>query len=151
MKKLILLMLAAGCGWNVIAQPTNAGAGLPAWLTRPLSLADSLNLALQQNATILKARNDLEASQGVVVQTRAVALPQVQANGQYKDTEPAADRKLSLCQCHHSSFLQATESKLERRHSSCPDHLRRRETGGGVEGRRCHKKTGGGAISGRAG
>jgi len=95
MKKLIVLLLAAGCGWNVIAQTTNAGAALPAWLTRPLSLADSLNLALQQNATILKARNDLEASMGIVVQTRAVALPQVQANGQYKATEPAAIESFS--------------------------------------------------------
>ena len=64
---------------------------MPGWITRPLSLTDSLNLALQQNATILKAKNDLEASHGVVVQTRAVALPQVQATGQYKDTDPQCD------------------------------------------------------------
>jgi hypothetical protein len=30
---------------------------LPQWLTRPLSLADALNTALIQNATILKATN----------------------------------------------------------------------------------------------
>ena len=53
-------------------------------------LADCLNLALQQNATILKAKNDLEASYGVVVQTRAVALPQLVASGQYKYTDPNA-------------------------------------------------------------
>ncbi len=63
---------------------------LPAWLTRPLSLADALNTALLQNATILKAKNDLEASQGLVIQTRAVALPQVTASGNYKTTDPAA-------------------------------------------------------------
>jgi outer membrane protein TolC len=62
----------------------------PAWLTRPLSLADALNTALLQNATILKAKNDLEASQGLVIQTRAVALPQVTASGNYKATDPAA-------------------------------------------------------------
>jgi outer membrane protein TolC len=89
MKKLFV------CAWALIcftgyttAQNTNTN--LPGWVTRPLSLTDCLNLALQQNATILKARNDLEASQGVVVQTRAVALPQVQATGQYKDTDPNA-------------------------------------------------------------
>jgi outer membrane protein TolC len=74
--------------WNITAQNTNTS--LPGWITRPLSLTDCLNIALSQNATILKAKSDLEASQGVVVQTRAVALPQVQATGQYKDTDPNA-------------------------------------------------------------
>src|ERR1017187_4117992 len=74
--------------WNITAQNTNTS--LPGWITRPLSLTDCLNIALQQNGTILKAKSDLEAQQGVVVQTRAVALPQVQATGQYKDTDPNA-------------------------------------------------------------
>src|SRR5689334_8646848 len=60
----------------LVAEATNTN--LPAWVTRPLSLADALNLALQQNADVLKAKNDLEASHGVVVQTRAIALPKVQ-------------------------------------------------------------------------
>jgi len=38
--------------------------GCAAWLSRPLSVADALNTALIQNATILKAKNDFEASQG---------------------------------------------------------------------------------------
>jgi TolC family type I secretion outer membrane protein len=79
--------------WNITAQNTNTS--LPGWITRPLSLTDCLNIALAQNATILKAGNDLEASQGVVVQTRAVALPRVQATGQYKDTDPHAIESLS--------------------------------------------------------
>jgi outer membrane protein TolC len=65
----------------------NAGTNSLSWLTRPLSLMDALNIGLQQNATILKAQSDLEASYGIVVQTRAVALPQLKANGQYKDTD----------------------------------------------------------------
>jgi outer membrane protein TolC len=73
---------------DLAAQNTNTN--LPGWITRPLSLTDCLNLAFQQNAAILKARSDLEASQGVVVQTRAVALPQLQATGQYKDTDRSA-------------------------------------------------------------
>ena len=68
---------------------------MPGWITRPLSLTDCLNIALQQNATILKAGNDLDAQYGVVVQTRAVALPRVQATGQYKDTDPHAIESLS--------------------------------------------------------
>ena len=58
------------------------------WLTRPLSLADTLNIALAQNTSILKAKNDLEAAHGLVVQTRAVALPQLTASGQYKAADP---------------------------------------------------------------
>jgi outer membrane protein len=58
-----------------------ADTNSPAWLTRPLSLADALNTALLQNASILKAKNDFEAEQGLVIQTRAVALPQVVATG----------------------------------------------------------------------
>ena len=71
--------------WNTTAQNTNTS--LPGWITRPLSLTDCLNIALSQNATILKAKSDLEAQQGVVVQTRAIALPQLQATGKYTDTD----------------------------------------------------------------
>ena len=86
MKKLIFCAGVFICFvWNLTAQNTNTS--LPGWITRPLSLADCLNIALQQNATILKAGNDLDAQYGVVVQTRAVALPQVQATGKYTDTD----------------------------------------------------------------
>ena len=81
MKKLTLLSLLLAAAFATFAAETNT----PAWLARPLSLADALNTALAQNAAILKAKNDLEAAHGIVVQTRAVALPQVQANGKYVD------------------------------------------------------------------
>ena len=98
MKKLIFLLVSALAAFaaneSLAAQVagTNApsAASLPSWLTRPLSLADAMNTALSQNATILKAKNDLEASHGVVVQTRAVAMPQLVANGQYKRTDRSA-------------------------------------------------------------
>jgi outer membrane protein TolC len=95
MKRLFFCAGALICFvWNITAQNTNTN--LPAWLTQPLPLMDCLNLALQQNATILKAKNDLEASYGIVVQTRAVALPRVQATGQYKDTDPHAIESLQV-------------------------------------------------------
>lgn len=85
--KLLLCALAAVVAVNFShAADTNS----PNWLTRPLSVADALNTALLQNATILKAKNDFEATHGVVIQTRAVALPQVTASGQYKATDPRA-------------------------------------------------------------
>jgi outer membrane protein len=49
----------------------------------PLSLADALNLALHQSPAILRAQKDLEASQGIVIQTRAIALPTVAVGGGY--------------------------------------------------------------------
>jgi outer membrane protein TolC len=55
-----------------------------------LSLPDCLNIALAQNATILEAKNDLEASHGIIIQTRAVALPQLIASGKYQYTDPSA-------------------------------------------------------------
>ena len=83
MKKLTLISLLSALAFAVAAAETNAAA----WLARPLSLADALNVALAQNATLLKAKNDLQAAHGLVVQTRAVALPQVIASGKYQDEE----------------------------------------------------------------
>ena len=86
MKKLFFGGAVAFFLLNATAQsaPTNSAA----WISQPLSLLQCLNLALQQNAAILKAKNDLEAQHGVVVQTVAVALPQLMASGQYKYTDP---------------------------------------------------------------
>ena len=83
MKKLTTFSLLLGFIFAAAAADTNA----PSWLSRPLTLADAVNVALSQNATILKAQNDLEAAHGVVVQTRAVALPRVEASGNYTDQE----------------------------------------------------------------
>jgi outer membrane protein len=50
---------------------------------QPLSLADAVNLALQWNPNILRAKKDVEAAQGVVIQTRAVAIPKVASTGNF--------------------------------------------------------------------
>lgn len=97
MFRAILNSLAAVALVATAAHPVRAATNastvttnVPAWLTRPLSLADCLNITLQQNGTILKARSDLEASYGIVVQTRAIAIPKVQATGNYTDYDPNA-------------------------------------------------------------
>ena len=65
------------CGQtNTASSNTN----LPSWVSRPLSLVDALNTALEQNGTILKAKSDLEASYGIVVQTRAIVFPKIQTS-----------------------------------------------------------------------
>src|SRR6266850_2164526 len=60
-----------------------------AWLSRPLSLADAMNLALQQNANILRGKSDIEAAYGVVVQTRAVGLPRLRTTGNFTANDPS--------------------------------------------------------------
>lgn len=91
MKKLnlILGMVLTALAANELQAGDNSTTGTngPSWLTRPLSLADAMNTALANNATILEAKNDLEAQHGIVIQTRAVALPTVRATGQYTDEE----------------------------------------------------------------
>ena len=51
--------------------------------SQPISLADAVNLALSQNPNIRRAQKDLEASQGVVIQTRAIAVPKLRITGDY--------------------------------------------------------------------
>jgi outer membrane protein len=81
-----LLAGLACLGRSSAAPPaeTNAPASsAPTLPTRPLSLAECLDIALQQNAEIEKSKDDLEAAYGVAVQTRAIALPKLQTTGQY--------------------------------------------------------------------
>lgn len=72
-------------GMSAARAATNAPP--PVWPQRPLSLADCLNLAETQNGTIAAARKDLEASEGVVIQTRAILLPKAQIAGEFRSVE----------------------------------------------------------------
>src|SRR3984957_9042714 len=112
MKKIkIILSLAIFCSAaNLEISAQNADTNSAAWISQPLSLLQCLNLALQQNASILKAKNDLEASHGVVVQTRAVALPQLLASGQYKYTDPNAIENFPIGTNGASGFQQPNQN-----------------------------------------
>src|ERR1041385_4490885 len=61
---------------------------VPAWLTRPLSLRDAIEIALRQNANILRSKADIEANQGVVLQTRAILFPTVRNTGSFSARDP---------------------------------------------------------------
>jgi outer membrane protein TolC len=84
-------LLAFGPGLAFAAeQPparSDASTNVPSWMSQPLSLADALNVALEHNGDILKGKADLEAAYGIVVRTRAIALPKVQLAGTYKYDE----------------------------------------------------------------
>ncbi len=64
-------------------------------LGQPLSVTDSLNLALERNSTILRGKADLEASHGVVIQTRAIVIPKLRAGGTIRKTDPDAIESFS--------------------------------------------------------
>lgn len=81
----VVLAVIIACTSGIAkAEGTNE---VPAWLTQPLSLADAINLALKQNAAVLKSQQDVEAAHGVVVQTRAIVMPKLQATGNYNYTD----------------------------------------------------------------
>ena len=78
------------CGGFLALAPLAGVAGgtnqAQVWLSKYLSLAETVNIALQQNGDILRGKSDLEAAYGVVVQTKAITIPRVQANGNYQAT-----------------------------------------------------------------
>ncbi|HSH93824.1 MAG TPA: TolC family protein [Roseimicrobium sp.] len=84
-----LLQLGAVLALTVCvhAAETNSPAKAVALDSRPLSVEDALNIAIQQNPTVAKARKDVEAAYGISIQTRAVANPKVQflADAHQKD------------------------------------------------------------------
>lgn len=60
----------------------------PATAAAPtLSLADCIDLALKQNPSVLKAKEELRRTHGLIVEARAPALPQLNANGSYRRIE----------------------------------------------------------------
>jgi outer membrane protein TolC len=72
--------------YSAVPASTNAAG----WMTQPISMVDALNLTLKQNSALVKARADLESSRGLVIETRAVALPNLTANSRVVDTDPNA-------------------------------------------------------------
>jgi len=83
------LAFAAALSLTKLHAANTSSTNLPSWLTSPLSLADALTIAESQNAVLQKAKKDLQATHGVAVQTRAIALPQLNVGGQYRGVDDA--------------------------------------------------------------
>ncbi|MGO8675921.1 MAG: TolC family protein [Limisphaerales bacterium] len=81
---LLLTLFLAGFAGRAQAAPSSVPHQ---FITQPLSLADALDLALQQNPTVLRAKKDLEAAQGIIIQTRAVVLPKVGVTGGFNASQ----------------------------------------------------------------
>jgi outer membrane protein len=73
---------------------------------RPLSLADALNIAAEQNALILAAEKDVEARFGVAVQVHAIVLPKVIAEAGY------AIRQDSAIEANHNRDIPSFDLDL---------------------------------------
>jgi outer membrane protein TolC len=79
----ILMILAVLLVRGPVTLAADSRVGTNTFVTQPLSLADAVNIAMQQNPNILRARQDLEAAQGIVIQTRAIAIPKLTTTGNY--------------------------------------------------------------------
>jgi outer membrane protein TolC len=86
-----LLCLALAC-LLVSVPPLHAApssSATNAFIPQPLSIADAVNLALGRNPNILRAQKDLEVAQGVIIQTRAIAIPKVNLGGSFAAAQPS--------------------------------------------------------------
>jgi outer membrane protein TolC len=86
-RRISMLLL---CGLCCTTSPLGASDAPPPQINHPLSLAEVLDLAILNNPEIQKSRKDLEATEGVVLQTRAIAWPKLQVTGNYAAKEPSA-------------------------------------------------------------
>jgi outer membrane protein TolC len=80
----LTILLALFASFRVTAQtnvPVANEASLPA---QPLSLIDCLNIAKDKNRSLREAKQELEIARGVVLQTRAILLPHLDATGSYQ-------------------------------------------------------------------
>src|ERR1700751_5608278 len=68
---------------------TRAGRGTTSASRLPtFTLDQAILTALQQNPTLLNAEQEIKRTKGVIIQVRAQALPQVNANAQFQWTDP---------------------------------------------------------------
>jgi len=75
---------------------TSVDTNPPPWMARPLSLADCLNLALEQSGPVLKSKQDLQISHGLSVQTKAIVVPKLEASGGYSLVEDSSVDRLLI-------------------------------------------------------
>jgi outer membrane protein len=79
------VVLAAVCllPARIWAQVNPAAPDSSEWMSHPLTLKECVDLALQNNGEILRAKQELEAEYGISMQIRSLALPKLKAAGDY--------------------------------------------------------------------
>ncbi|NQU10721.1 TolC family protein [bacterium] len=76
--------LIALLGITLALAPAARGDGTTDVVTTGLTLPRAIELALDQNAEVLKAHQELRRTHGIIVEVRAQALPQLIASGTYR-------------------------------------------------------------------
>jgi len=82
--------------WLLLILTTHVTAGETDWPTNALSLVDCINLALAHNSSIQRSQSEVQAAHGIVIQTRAIALPKVQLASDYQKLDESSIDKLPL-------------------------------------------------------
>ena len=83
------LVLGIFAAFGVLAQPISAGTGTSSATRVPtFTLDQAILTALQQNPTLLNAEQEIKRTKGVIIQVRAQALPQVNANAEFEWIDP---------------------------------------------------------------
>jgi len=85
----LTLGLATGLALPAGAQTNWASTNAMSLPGQPLSLVESLNLAMDHNRALREAKQDLEVARGVVMQTHAILIPHVKARGSYSRDDVA--------------------------------------------------------------
>src|SRR5215472_13948045 len=70
------------------SERTSRGATTSAGKLPTFTLDQAILTALQQNPTLLNAEQEIKRTRGVVIQVRAQALPQINANANFQWTDP---------------------------------------------------------------
>jgi outer membrane protein TolC len=76
----VFLAVQANGGERVVATDSSA--------PRRFTLDEAILTALQRNPTLLIAEQEIKRTQGVIIQIRAQALPQINANGRFEWIDP---------------------------------------------------------------
>ena len=82
---IIIPPLTAFLASTLVAGPEFGGAQHG---SRRFTLRQAIEIALQQNPDILRARQEIERTKGLVVEVRSQALPQVEAQAAFQQTDP---------------------------------------------------------------
>src|SRR5438876_939258 len=70
------------------SERTSRGATTSAGKLRTFTLEQAILTALQSNPTLLNAEQEIKRTRGVIIQVRAQALPQINANANFQWTDP---------------------------------------------------------------
>ncbi|MSU34969.1 MAG: TolC family protein [Pedosphaera sp.] len=80
---MLFLLIASFCLTLCCNVAWANGTNGPAWPDHPLSLPECLDVALRQNPTILKSKQDVEESQAIALQLQSIYRPRASATGAY--------------------------------------------------------------------